>query len=77
MLADHPQAPADIGPERIYSWAEARPLFGNIGRTTAWRMVLDKTLPAPIRVSANRVGWRRSDIIAWQRARARLGLIDG
>jgi predicted DNA-binding transcriptional regulator AlpA len=56
--------------ERIYSWPEARPLFGNISRTTAWRLVRQKTLPRPVQVSPNRIGWRHSDIVAWQAARA-------
>lgn len=54
-------------PERLYSWREVRPLLGNIGRATAWRMVRDGRLPAPMRISPGRVAWRHSDIAAWQR----------
>lgn len=52
--------------EPIYPWRKARPLFGDIGRTTAWRMIRAGTLPAPVRVSPGRVAWRHSDIVAWQ-----------
>jgi predicted DNA-binding transcriptional regulator AlpA len=51
--------------EPIYSWREARPLFG-MSRTTAWRMVRAGTLPKPVHISPGRIGWRHSDIAAWQ-----------
>ena len=66
MQLDHtPDAP-----ERIFSWPEVRPMFGGIGRTTAWRLCATGDLPSPIRVSPNRIGWRLSDVLAWQRAKA-------
>jgi prophage regulatory protein len=54
--------------ERILSWREVQPLAGNIGRVTAWRWANDEDnkFPAPVRLSAGRVGWRLSDIVAWQ-----------
>lgn len=55
---------SDLKP--IYSWPEAQPLFGNISRTTAWRMIRAGTLPAPIQISPGRVGWHHNDIAAWQ-----------
>ena len=45
-------------------------MFGGIGRTTAWRLCATGDLPSPIRVSPNRIGWRLSDVLAWQRAKA-------
>ncbi len=56
--------------EPIYPWPEARRMFGNIGRTTAWRMIRAGELPKPVYISANRIGWRHSDIAAWQAQRA-------
>jgi len=55
--------------EPIYSWRDARPLFGGIGRTTAWRMVRAGELPKPVHLTPGRIGWRHSDIAAWQAQR--------
>lgn len=33
--------------------------------TTLWRRVKDGSFPAPIRISANAVAWRESDIERW------------
>jgi len=41
-------------------------MAGNIGRTTAWRLVRSGEFPPPIKISPNRVAWRESDILAWQ-----------
>ena len=59
-------AAASTRPEPIYPWSKARPLFGDIGRSTAWRMIRAGKLPAPIPLSPGRVGWREADIRAWQ-----------
>ena len=56
-------------PERYLSWPQVRPLVGNIGRTTAWRMEKAQTFPAPVSVSPGRRAWRESDILAWQAKR--------
>lgn len=56
--------------EPIYGWRDARPLFGNIGRTTAWRMIRAGKLPQPVHISAGRIGWTHSSIAAWQAERA-------
>jgi predicted DNA-binding transcriptional regulator AlpA len=52
--------------EPIYSWRDARPLFGGISRTTAWRMVRAGQLPRPVQISPGRVGWRHTDVQAYQ-----------
>lgn len=57
---------AAIRPEVLYPWNKARPLFGDIGRSTAWRMVRDGQLPPPVKLCSGRVAWRESDILAWQ-----------
>jgi len=59
-----------VAVEPIYSWRDARPLFGNISRTTAWRMVRAGQLPKPVHISPNRIGWPQSTIAAWQAERA-------
>jgi predicted DNA-binding transcriptional regulator AlpA len=53
-------------PERYLDWREARALFGNISRTTAWRGVRDGWLPRPVQVSPGRRAWRASDVADWQ-----------
>lgn len=63
--------------EPIYSWRQAQPLFC-CSRTTAWRLVRAGELPKPIRISRGRIGWRHSDIAAWQAQRtAAAGLQTG
>lgn len=52
--------------QRLYSWPEVRPLLGGVCRMTAWRQIKAGQLPAPIKVSAQRVAWRAADIAAWQ-----------
>ena len=68
-MSESPVAPAR--PEPIYPWSKARPLFGDIGRSTAWRMIRAGKLPAPIPLSPGRVGWRETDIRAWQEKQAK------
>ncbi len=57
------------GPERYLDWRAVRPLTGNLGRTTVWRLQRAGKFPAPVPVSANRVAWRESDILKWQAGR--------
>jgi predicted DNA-binding transcriptional regulator AlpA len=61
--------PAGAAPETYLSWPQARPHFGNISRSTAWREVRAGRLPAPHRISAGRKAWALSDVHAWQAAR--------
>jgi predicted DNA-binding transcriptional regulator AlpA len=63
-----PELTEQPAPERYLGWAEVRPLFGGISRTTAWRGARDGWLPRPVRVSPGRNAWRSSDIAAWQAA---------
>lgn len=57
-------------PERMLSWRQVRPLVGDIGRTTAWRLERQGAFPSSLPVSPGRRAWRESDILAWQAARA-------
>lgn len=59
--------------EPIYTWRDARPLFGNISRTTAWRMVRAGQLPKPVHISPGRIGWPHSAIAQWQAQRVGAG----
>jgi prophage regulatory protein len=38
-------------------------------RTGLWRSVKDRTFPAPVRISAGRVGWLEEAVDAWIDAR--------
>lgn len=60
---------APTTPERFLMWEEARPLFGGLSRTTVWRCVNARLLPAPVQISPGRKAWSESAILAWQAAR--------
>ena len=47
---------------------EVAALLG-VHRSTVWRMVRAGEFPAAVKVSANRVGWRRAEVEAWVAAR--------
>lgn len=55
--------------QRLLSWPQVRPLVGNIGRTTAWRLERQGLFPKSIVVSPGRRAWRESDIVRWQSER--------
>lgn len=57
-------------PETLLPWSKARPLLGDIGRSTAWRLVRAGKLAAPIKLSPGRVAWRESDLRAFQEQQA-------
>ncbi len=61
---------AQRSPERYLSWNQVRPLVGDIGRTTAWRLERQNLFPKSLSVSPGRRAWRESDILAWQAQRA-------
>ncbi len=56
-------------PETYLGWPQARPHFGNMSRTTAWREVRAGRLPAPRQISAGRKAWALTDVLAWQAKR--------
>ncbi len=55
--------------ERYLSWPQVRPMAGNMGRATAWRLERAGDFPPPVKISPGRVAWRESDILAWQASR--------
>ena len=41
----------------------------SLSRSTIWRMARAGHLPAPVRITSARIGWRESQIAAWLDAR--------
>ena len=39
--------------------------FTGLGRSTIYKLILEKKFPRPVRVSERRVAWRRADIDRW------------
>ena len=52
---------------RIVRRDEVSRLTG-LARSTIYKKVAEGSFPAPIRLGARSVGWRLSDVIAWQQA---------
>lgn len=40
-----------------------------LGRSTIYRLITSGQFPAPVRLSARAVGWRRTDVESWSNAR--------
>lgn len=57
---------------RIIRWPTVHQRTG-LSRTTIWRKIQAKTFPAPIRLTDHAVGWRESEVEAWQAALASKG----
>lgn len=56
-------------PDAILPRKQAAPLIG-VSETTFWRLAeFDPSFPAKIRLSARRVGWRKSDLEDWLKSR--------
>lgn len=54
-------------PEPMLSIREVRAMV-SLSTATIYRMIADQRFPRRVRVSMNRVAWRRSQIAAWQQA---------
>jgi len=63
--ADRDPAPAQ---DRLLSWPKVRDLTG-LSRTTAWRLQRSGDFPCPVVISPGRVGWRESELAAWNASR--------
>ena len=57
---------------RILSPRQISDVLG-LSLCTLWRMRRRGELPDPIRISAGRVGWRESDVLAWLKQREAIG----
>lgn len=42
-----------------------------LSKSTIYQGIKDGTFPKPVKISERAVGWRQSDIIAWQASRPR------
>ncbi len=56
-------------PDRLIDAKELHRLIP-VSPMTIWRWERDKRFPARIRIGANRVAWRLSEILAWIEAKA-------
>lgn len=53
----------------VVPWRTVHALTG-LSRVTVWRLRRQGQFPCPIRLSANRIGWRLQEIVDWLGARA-------
>jgi prophage regulatory protein len=58
--------------DRIVRPAEVAEALG-VSKVTLWRMRRRGDLPAPLRISANAVGWRESTVSRWLDEREEAG----
>jgi len=40
-----------------------------LGRSTVYRMMAERTFPAPVKLAKRAVGWRQDDVQQWTNAR--------
>lgn len=50
------------GRDRLLTKHEVRVMFGGIANSTLYALVARRRFPAPIKISANRVGWSEREI---------------
>lgn len=61
--------PSDISRHRVLATKDAAAFCG-LSVTTFLRLRGKRSIPAPIRLSERRLGWRIGDLMDWQDARA-------
>jgi prophage regulatory protein len=54
--------------DRLLPWRKVKDLTG-LSRTTAWRLQKAGDFPVAVAISPGRVGWRESELTAWQASR--------
>jgi prophage regulatory protein len=59
--------------ERILSLPALCGKVGDLSKSTVWEMVRDEDFPAPVQLSANRIGWLESEVDEWIAALVRSG----
>jgi len=62
--------------ERLLALPAVQAKVGGLSKSTLWKLVKTAEFPAPIRITANRVGWLESEVDAWiarRRLRGRAG----
>ena len=50
--------------DRLLSWPDVRARVG-LCRATVYTLRRSRQFPEPVRISANRIAWRESAIVAW------------
>jgi prophage regulatory protein len=67
----HPnECPQLTAPDRCLRWPQVQPMVG-VSRTTWWRLVKSGEAPAPVKISANCIGWMENSIREFQGSRVR------
>jgi prophage regulatory protein len=51
--------------ERLLPLPAVQAKVGALSKSTLWKLVKTREFPAPIRITANRVGWLESEVDAW------------
>ncbi|MGH6910633.1 MAG: helix-turn-helix transcriptional regulator [Phenylobacterium sp.] len=52
-------------PKKLISWKTVRPMVGNLGRATWWRLIRANKAPRPIRISPGRIAGLESEVDNW------------
>jgi predicted DNA-binding transcriptional regulator AlpA len=55
----------------LFNVKRTRQFAGEIGTATLYKWMSEGSFPKPIRIGANRVAWRLSDLEAWRDSRPR------
>lgn len=63
--------------ERLLPWADVHDRVGQLSRKTVWQLRRRGLFPEPVRLSAKRVAWRESDILAWVDSRSSVSVKEG
>jgi predicted DNA-binding transcriptional regulator AlpA len=53
----------------LFNVKRTRQFAGEIGTATLYKWMSEGSFPKPIRIGANRVAWRLSDLEAWRDSR--------
>ncbi len=63
--------------DALLDWPHLHPAYVPLSRSTVWALRRAGKFPEPVRISATRVAWRKSEILKWIDERAegdRLGM---
>lgn len=51
--------------KKLIAWKAVRPMVGDLGRTTWWRLIRDGKAPQPVQLTPGRIAWVESEILDW------------
>ena len=59
--------PVLAGPtdDELLDWSRLHPTYVPLSRSTVWALRRAGKFPEPVRISATRVAWRKSEILKW------------